>query len=171
MTQTFDIIYFDMDGVLVDFENGVREFCDMDPPAWGAPDHDEKDEIMFERISRIPNFYYKLRPIDGTMEIFNELVSKYGEKVKILTGIPKPHKNVPTASADKVAWVKDYIPCDVAVHTVLRREKMEFAKGPDSILIDDMQKNIDEWVSAGGTGIRFTTPEALRTRLSEMGIL
>ena len=171
MTQTFDIIYFDMDCVLVDFVRGVRELCGMDPPAWGAPDHDEKDDIMFERISKIPNFYYKLRPIDGVMEIFNELVSRYGKKVEILTGIPKPNKNVPTASADKIAWVKDYISDDVVVHTVLRREKMGFANGPGSILVDDMQRNIDEWESAGGTGILFTTPEDLRTRLSAMGIL
>ena len=171
MTQTFDVIYFDMDCVLADFERGVRELCGMEPPAWGAPDKDEKDDIMFGRISKIPNFYYRLKPIDGTMRIFNELVSKYGDKVEILTGVPKPHRNVPTASADKVAWVKEYISVDVIVHTVLRREKMGFAKGPGSILVDDMQINIDEWDSACGTGILFTTPEDLRAKLSDMDIL
>jgi len=171
MTQTIDSIYFDMDCVLADFEQGVRELCGMDPPRWGAPDKDELDDIMFGRISGIPNFYYRLKPIDGTVEILNELVSRYGKRVEILTGVPKPHRNVPTASEDKVAWVRDYISEDIAVHTVLRREKMNFAKGPGSVLIDDMQMNIDEWTSAGGTGILFTAPEDLRTRLSEMSIL
>ena len=171
MTQTFEIIYFDMDSVLVDFEQGVRELCHMEPSTQDSPNRDELDDIMFDRIIGIPHFYYRLRPIDGTVEILNELVSRYGNRVEILTGVPKPHRNVPTASSDKIAWVRDHISDDITVHTVLRREKMDFAKGPGYILIDDLRMNIDEWTSAGGTGILFTTPEDLRAKLSDMGIL
>lgn len=171
MNADFDIIYFDMDSVLADFEKGVRELCGMEPSTQDSPDRDERDGIMFERISRIPNFYLKLDPIQGTLDILKELRSRYGGRIEILTGVPKPHRNVPTAASDKMLWVRKYIGDGITVHTVLRREKMEYAKGPGSILIDDLRMNIDEWTAAGGTGILFTCPDDLRMKLSEMGIL
>ena len=171
MSADFDIIYFDMDGVLADFDNGVRELCGMEPSDQNSPDREEHDTAMFAEISEIPNFYYKLKPVQGTVDILKELRSRYGGKIEILTGIPKPHRNVPTAASDKVLWVKDFISDDIVVHTVLRREKMEYAKGPGSILIDDLSMNIGEWTDAGGTGILFTSPGDLRKKLSEMDIL
>ena len=32
-------IYFDMDGVLADFERGVREICGIEPPDQNAKHH------------------------------------------------------------------------------------------------------------------------------------
>ena len=167
----FEKIYFDMDGVLVDFNRGVLEMFRIEAGDQEAPGRKELDDRMFEAIASTPNFYFKLEPVDGMLDILNELISRYGKKVEILTGIPKPERNVVTAADDKREWIRKFVSDDLVVHTVQRREKMEYAKGPKTILIDDMGKNIDEWKAAGGTGIRFTGVEDLKKTLTEMGIL
>ena len=170
-TLDFDKIYFDMDGVLADFNKGVMDMCQIYAGDQEGPDRKELDDRMFAAIAATPHFYLKLEPVDGMLDILKELISEYGNKVEILTGIPKPERNVVTAAEDKVEWVRKLVSDDIMVNTVLRREKMQFAKGPETILVDDMKKNIDEWKEAGGTGIRFTGAEDLRRTLGEMKIL
>ena len=167
----FDKIYFDMDGVLADFNKGVMDMFQIDAGDQEAPDRGDLDDRMFAAIAGMPHFYLKLEPIDGMLDILKKLISGYGSKVEILTGIPKPERNVVTAAEDKVEWVRKLVSEDVVVNTVLRKEKMQYARGPGSILVDDMKKNIDEWKEAGGTGIRFTGAEDLRETLSKMDIL
>jgi len=44
------------------------------------------------------------------------------------------------------------------VHTVQRHEKKNYAKqqdGTPNILIDDMDRNVREWVAAGGLSIKY----------------
>lgn len=38
----------------------------------------------------------------------------------------------------------------------MREEKKDYVKGPGYILIDDLEKNINECNERGGTGIYFT---------------
>ena len=167
----FDRIYFDMDGVLADFNRGVMDMCQIDAGGQDSPDRKELDDRMFAAIAATPHFYLRLEPVDGTLEILKELISGYGDRIEILTGIPRPHRNVVTAAEDKVEWVRRSVSEYIVVNTVLRREKMQFAKGPGCILIDDMRMNIDEWTGAGGTGILFTGADDLRKALKDMGIL
>ena len=167
----FERIYFDMDGVLADFNRGVLEMFGIEAGDQEAPGREELDNRMFELIAATPHFYLKLKPIDGMLDIVKELISGYGDKVEILTGIPKPERNVVTAAEDKVEWIRELVSDDIIVHTVQRKEKMQYAKGPGTILVDDMRKNIREWKEAGGTGIRFTGVDDLRNELMKMGIL
>ena len=46
-------IYFDMDGVLADFERGVNEICGLVPPSQNAKHHKpgEDDETMEQLIN------------------------------------------------------------------------------------------------------------------------
>ena len=167
----FERIYFDMDGVLVDFNGGVMDMFQIDAGNQEDPGREELDDRMFAAIAAMPHFYLKLKPIEGTLDILKELIPRYGSRVEILTGVPKPFRKVYTAAEDKTEWVREYVSKDIVVNAVLRREKMQFARGPGSILIDDMKMNIREWTEAGGTGIIFTGPEDLRRTLSEMDIL
>ena len=167
----FEKIYFDMDGVLADFNRGVLEMFGIEAGDQEAPGREELDDRMFAAIAATPHFYLKLEPIQGTLDIVKELISRYGDKVEILTGIPKPERNVVTAAEDKVEWTRKLVSDRIVVHTVQRKEKMQYAKGPGTILVDDMRKNIREWKEAGGTGIRFTGVDDLRNELMKMGIL
>ncbi len=160
-------IYFDMDGVLANFDKGVIDYCKMAPIPQGTRNKDEED-LLWSRVSNTPNFYYKLDFIDGSKDLFLSLLDKYKEKIEILTGIPKPHRKVLTAGDDKIRWVKDYLSNSVKVNVCLREEKIKFAIDKNYILIDDYQKNIIEWENAGGTGILFTNPKEVLEKISKI---
>lgn len=148
-------IYFDLDGVLADFDRGVIELAGFDRNGASA-NSDIKDDDMWKAIARVPNFYDKLELMPGAKEMFGSIYGKYGDKVEILTGIPKPKRNITTASEDKTNWVHRLLGDEIKVNTVLREEKKNYCTGVDCILIDDLEKNISEWEAYGGTGILFS---------------
>ena len=149
-------IYFDMDGVLADMRGYMDEHNIKYNPI-GFYDV-EVDIKMWDDIRAIPNFYDKLRPVEGSVELFKELSKKYD--CQILTAIPKAKWNIATAKDDKISWVRRYLGEDVIINTVYRPEKVNYAKGPQSILVDDLEQNISEWETAGGTGILFTDAQS-----------
>ena len=153
-------IYFDMDGVLADFVRGVRELCGLDMSVG--------DDIMFEGIRKVDRFYYKLEPMPGMPELFDDLRRRYPGKVEILSAVPKPSRNVPTAGDDKREWVRKYLGEDVKVNIVLRREKPGYVKCKGSILVDDTEGNILSWNEAGGTGILFADAASAERELSRI---
>ena len=93
-------IYFDLDGVLADFDRGVMELAGFDRNGATA-NSGIKDDDMWQAIAKVPNFYDKLELIPGAKELFDAVYQKYGDKVEILTGIPKPKRNITTAAEDK----------------------------------------------------------------------
>ena len=168
--MNIDCIYFDMDGVLVDFKRGQREILNIKVV---DQEHKKKedDDLLFAAMRGFDHFYYMLQPIDGSLELFRKVYEEYGDKCRILTGVPKESRGIINASSDKKAWVEKYLSKDIVVNTVLRKEKVNYVKGSGSILIDDFSKNIKEWRGEGGTGILFSTPEETERELVKMGIL
>lgn len=152
-------IYFDMDGVLADFDRGVKDLCGMASPEQGQSRTQAEDDLMWERIRSVERFYNKLEPMPGALDMFDALRAKFGDRVEILTGIPKPKRGITTAGEDKTTWVRRFLGDDVVVNIVYRAEKVNYCKGPGCILIDDLPVNISEWEAAGGTGILFRSPE------------
>lgn len=147
-------IYFDMDGVLADFNRGIIELCKMEPldQAHKNPGADDK---LWEGVRSVGHFYDKLEPMAGAIEMFNSLYEKYGDACKILSAIPKPKRGIVTAKDDKIQWAHRLLSESLKVNIVYREEKKDFCKGKDCILIDDLEKNIKEWENNGGTGIVF----------------
>lgn len=147
-------IYFDMDGVLADFDRGIKELCGLEPLDQ-AKKTEADDDAMWEAVRKVGHFYDKLEPMPGAMELFRTLNDKYD--VEILSGIPKPRRGILTAGEDKISWAHRLLNPDMKVNIVFREEKKNYVTGPDCILIDDLEKNIKEWTECGGTGIRFTS--------------
>lgn len=159
-------IYFDMDDVLVDFTGGVREYCGLEIKGKNAVG----DDVLFEGIRKIGDFYERAKPIPGSLELLQDLRRVYGNRVEILTAVPKPSRNLPTLGDDKIAWVGRYLDDDIRVNIVLRREKVDFVRNGGSVLIDDNTDNIRAWNEAGGTGVLFTDPVSARNMLMLLGI-
>lgn len=151
-------IYFDLDGVLADFDRGIIELCKIDRRKQGETTP-QADDDMWLAVKNVGNFYNKLEPMQGSVEMFRKLYEQYGDRCEILSGIPKPRRQITTAGEDKINWVRRVLSENIKVNIVYREEKKEYVKGPDCILIDDLQRNIDEWKECGGTGILFTSPE------------
>ena len=149
-------IYFDMDGVLADFDEGLFEMCGIAPKSQETRTEMETAKLWSE-IRKIDHFYNKLGTIPGSKEMFDAIYKKYGSKCEILSAIPNPKRNICTAEEDKREWVKREISDSVKVNIVLRKEKSKYADSKGCILIDDFKSNIEEWEALGGYGILFTS--------------
>ena len=85
-------IYFDMDGVLVNFESGVAKLS-------------EETKKEYEgRIDEVPGLFALMDPMPGAIEAV-QLLSKHFD-VYILSTSPW---NNPTAASDKIEWVKKHM--------------------------------------------------------------
>ena len=158
-------IYFDMDGVLADFERGINEICGMDMPIQGLST-DEEDNRMWEAVKEADHFYDNLEPMKGAIDMYRELSSKYD--CEILSAIPKPHRCIATAGEDKRNWVYRVLSPSINVNIVYSQDKKNYAKDKTTILIDDLDKNIKEWENCGGTGIKFESAEQVLKRIKEL---
>ena len=127
-------IYFDMDGVLVDFESGVAKI-------------DEATKEQYKgKLDEIPGIFALMDPIPGAAEVVRLLARSYD--VFILTTSPW---NNPTAASDKVQWVKKYMD-DVFHKRLIITHRKDLLEG--DYLIDDRGKNgasefKGEWIQFG----------------------
>lgn len=163
-------IYFDMDGVLADFDKGLLEFCHLSPISQSEKT-ESQDTEMWNAIRQVEHFYDKLKPMPGAMEMFRVIYEKYGNRCEILTGIPKKKRGIVTAGEDKIAWAHRILTPDIVVNIVYAEDKKNFCTGSDCVLIDDMSKNINAWINSGGTGILFESFELTMKLLREKGIV
>jgi len=115
------ILYIDMDNVLVDFQTGI-DACD-----------DQIKEEYNGRLDEIPHIFSKMQPMADAIESF-DLLSKYYD-VFILSTSPW---NNPSAWQDKVKWVQKYLGNNAYKRLILTHHK-NLNKG--DYLIDDRTKN------------------------------
>ena len=169
--MTVGKIYFDMDGVLADFNRGVRELCGMEAPSPDGVEDALLHDRMWKKIREVGKFYDKLELMPGAKEMFDAVYGKYGEDCEILTGIPRKERGIVTAEEDKRNWTRRLLSDKVKVNAVCRKEKQNYCTGEDCILIDDREKTIREWKAMGGTGILHVSPEQTLRELKELGYL
>ena len=127
-------IYFDMDGVLVDFESGLNKIDDSIKEQYSG------------RLDEIPGIFALMEPLPGAAEVVKLLARNYD--VFILTTSPW---NNPTAASDKVEWVKKYLD-DVFHKRLIITHRKDLLIG--DYLIDDRAKNgasefKGEWIKFG----------------------
>ena len=158
-------IYFDMDGVLADFNRGILELCGR-MPVDQSKCTDAEDDAQWDAVRDVSHFYDKLQPIPGALELFNELRENYD--CEILTKIPKKRRGIENAGEDKIRWVHRLISEDIVVTVVQDEDKKIYCKGAGHVLVDDYDQNINDWNDAGGTGILFTTPEEVKSKIESL---
>ncbi len=160
-------VYFDMDGVLADFDRGVVELCGMLP--WDqAMAAGGNDDDWWAVIRTVDHYYGRLKLMPGAKEMFDYAYEKLGPDCQILSAVPKPKRGMPTAKEDKIEWCHRLLAPDVITNIVYREEKINFCTGKDCILVDDLEKNIVPWEENGGTGILHVDAESSLRRLKEL---
>ena len=164
-------IYFDMDGVLADFEKGIRELCHMEPQPQNGKRDKRTDDLMWEAIGKIDRFYDRLDLMPGAKEMFDTVYGKYGDRCEILTGIPREERGLVTAAEDKITWTCRLLSENIKVNAVCRKHKINFCTGPEAVLIDDREKTIKEWQDKGGTAVLHTSPEETIRELEKLDLL
>ena len=128
-------IYFDMDGVLVDFESGLAKV-------------DEATTEQYKgKLDEIPGLFALMEPTPGAAEVVR-LLARNNYDLFILTTSPW---NNPTAASDKIEWVKKHLD-DIFHKRVIITHRKDLLEG--DYLIDDRAKNgasefKGEWIQFG----------------------
>lgn len=169
--SNFRPIYCDMDGVLVNFidamERSVRRHLrfngnpfDINIPI------DQLWELAHKDLEE--RFWSEMEWLPGSKKLWEFLVP---HNPRILSAVPPggTPKIFAWSEKGKRIWCKRHLGISGArVNIVTREQKQRYAK--DAILIDDLKKNIDEWNSAGGTGVLFRTPNQAISDLKKLGL-
>lgn len=174
-------VFVDVDGVIADFKGSMSRFypeCSTNAELnnW-LYEHDGWDYLEQEN----PHVYGKLDVLPDASELMSNLITLRTRKkirLSMLTAIPKLWADNPTmseiATNDKKEWVRRRfgIPTDATL--VVRREEKQYRVAeenrigsPTPVLIDDLDKNITEWKSAGGHGILHTSARSSLVALSK----
>jgi hypothetical protein len=136
------IIFFDIDGVLGDFDSHARARGKMKPDG----------KVDYEALEQ--EWWASMPVYDGARALV-QAARKLGA-VRFLTGpIPSP-----TCYGGKAEWVKNFQPekgrfglMDLIICPASDKGLMA---GPRRILIDDRIENVEGWRAAGGIGIHHT---------------
>lgn len=178
-------IFCDLDGVLVDFETGVKQIFN------GRPPNEINQGMMWGAISKADQFYTSLPWCHDGKALWEELKNIPG--VDILTGVPRHN----SSRVQKFAWCKK----ELGVHGVNvnhvdmagkksahelvagRRKKgvvnvitcwsknKHLESKANHILIDDRLSLRDAWEKKGGIFIHHTNTESTLRMLRERGVL
>lgn len=116
-----DIVYVDMDNVLVDFPWGIKQLPD------------EVKEKYKDNLDEIPGFFSDLPPVEGAIEGFRRLQDQYD--TYILSTAPWGN---PTAWTDKLLWIKQHLPKAGYKRLILSHHKN---LNDGDYLIDDRKAN------------------------------
>ena len=127
-------LYFDMDGVIVDFVSALNL---------------QSEETLKEyegRLDEIPGLFSQMKPMPGALEAVRRLNEKYD--CYILSTAPW---NNPSAWSDKVAWITEHLD-DVFHKKMIITHCKHLCKG--NYLIDDRDKHgasefEGEWIHFG----------------------
>ena len=138
-------IYFDMDGVLVDYFGGLKDTAKK----LGVAEDDNK--AIWDEINKNPiEWWSNLKPLPDGMKLFNAVKSK---EPSILSSAGTKQET----KQGKLAWLKKnglspYLKEIVFVNN--KSAKKKYAQDGD-ILIDDRKDNVADWEMAGGKGYVF----------------
>lgn len=139
--RTKHIIFCDLDGVLADFEQGVKNMLNKHP--------DELNRnFMWDTINKSDTFFETLPWMPKGRELWAQ-ISQY--KPIILTGIPR---GTNSAVEQKIKWCRRELGDDIQVITCYTKEKPNYCL-PQSILIDDRTDNLKFWNEKGGKFILY----------------
>ena len=110
-----------MDNVIVDFKTGIEKIS-------------EEEKVKYEgRYDEVPRIFSLMDPMEGAIEAFNKLSSKYD--TYILSTSPW---NNPSAWQDKIVWVQKFLEKPAYKRLILSHHK-NLNRG--DYIIDDRVKN------------------------------
>lgn len=140
-------IYFDMDGVLVDFKQGADELakelnCKI-----------KSDEFWNAVKYSNEKFYANLKPINDILNLVH-ILHKQNYDLNVISKVPYSCKT--EAMMGKTIWLHKW--CKGIFKNVIfvptENSKALYCKDKD-ILIDDNKNNIEEWNNNDGIGILY----------------
>jgi hypothetical protein len=149
-------LFLDCDGVLADFDAGVREVLGM-----SAAEFEKRHSIgeFWKRLARADGFYAKLPEMPDAQILFAAV--KHLEPT-ILTGQPLGK----WAAPPKEDWAAAHFP-GVPIITTMARDK-HLHMEPGDVLVDDRDRHRALWENAGGIFVHHKNAEDSIRQLAEV---
>ena len=139
-------VFLDSDGCAMDFNAHVFNHCGKSPNSLG-------DDALWSLVISIPDFWLSMPLMDGYEQVY-AATKRFNPS--FLTGCPRTDYD--RAAKHKVIKLNKHYP-GVPVITCLSRDKTLHMTNPGDVLIDDRGYICKKWEKAGGTAIRFKSPE------------
>ena len=130
-------LFLDADGVLADFDEGVRRLLGMEPRAFEAK---YGRGAFWKRLANAKDFYATLPEMADARVLFDAVKHL---KPTILTGLPLGN----WAAPQKVKWAAEHFP-GVPIVTCMARDKHKHMKAGD-VLVDDRENHRSAYEAAG----------------------
>eukprot|EP00929_Paragymnodinium_shiwhaense_P071121 TRINITY_DN36133_c0_g1_i1.p1 TRINITY_DN36133_c0_g1~~TRINITY_DN36133_c0_g1_i1.p1 ORF type:complete len:323 (-),score=30.20 TRINITY_DN36133_c0_g1_i1:132-1100(-) len=150
-------VFCDLDGVLADFDRGVRRICNGQPPA--ALSISE----MWREVDKERDFFRRLHWTAGGKRLWRALATAQRHQrwpptalpPAVLTGLPTSQTK--SVIRQKQAWCARRLGPDVQVICCWKRDKPRYCrKGGSDILIDDRWEAKPAWEAVGGVFVHYT---------------
>ncbi len=153
-------IYSDMDGVLVDFNKRFKRFSNGIPPT----EYEQKfgKDKFWELVDGTGvRFWVGMDWMSDGKQLW-DYIKSYNP-----TLLSSPSR-ADHSKMGKRIWRQRNLP---STKLILARaaNKQNYAD-PNSILIDDRESNIDQWIKAGGIGVLHTDTASTINKLKELGL-
>ena len=154
------VVYLDMDGVITNFVKGVYDAFNKPyilPPQlkydfwkyWELPATTKQVDLICNK-----EFWNNLEWMYDGEDILKEIIKYFKpEKTYLLT---HPMPNVESATG-KWMWVKGNMP-EYYSRTIITQAPKTLLAKPETLLIDDKDENVEEFIDAGGDAILVPRP-------------
>ena len=149
-------LFLDADGVLADFDLGVRRLLGMRPKEFIAK---HGRGTFWKRLARARNFYGSLPEMPDARLLFDAV--KHLQPT-ILTGLPMGN----WAAAQKVEWAAEHFP-GLPIITCMARDKHKHMH-PGDVLVDDREKHRQAYEAAGVVFIHHRKAEDSLRQLAKI---
>ncbi|HUW48066.1 MAG TPA: hypothetical protein VMW36_04900 [Patescibacteria group bacterium] len=162
-------LFLDLDGVVVDFMAGIHKAAGVPYSYNEYPYELGKWDILgkigvdsplgFNLIDKLcsTEFWRELQTMHDHSIVKRSIISAFGSDVwdaKTLLTTSMPNPGTPSG---KMLWLQEHRMADDLIMTSWKTPKSIIA-GPGRLLIDDCDKNINEWRANGGFGILVPRP-------------
>lgn len=140
-------LFLDCDGVLADFDRGVRDLLGTSPHQFIAR---HGNGTFWKRLAQANNFYASLPEMRDARQLFDAVQQL---KPTILTGLPIGR----WAAPQKIEWAAEHFP-GVPIITCMARDKHKHMH-PGDVLVDDRENHRATYEAAGVVFIHHRSAE------------
>lgn len=168
-------LYLDMDGVLADFELQFEQLTNETPSVF---ERKKGTKAMWSEIFKEGfSFWSEMQPMSDfhiLREYLMQLKKNPKIKIEILTSTSKEQiginfpenakEYVDNIEKGKSLWVNKYLTGIKINYAVSGTDKARWAT-KSSILLDDLYKNVEQFIAAGGEGIVYRNADQAKKEI------
>jgi len=150
------IVYVDMDGVLADFFSEWAKMAGIKTGNWKDIPREDINKTLDKMIGT--DFFAKLPKFSTADKLIQMIINNFGSYKILSSPLRNDHEN---SKRHKIDWVGRKLKIKPE-ETIISSNKGAYATQPDgtpNILIDDLGKNVQNWMNNGGLGIKYQADE------------